>query len=402
MSKSVTELSINIPQIVFIVPYRNRPQHKFFFSNYLTSILNNTDINYEIYFSHQCDARSFNRGATKNIGFLAVKDKYPNDYKNITFVFNDIDTLPFSNIFDYQTTDGNVKHFYGFKYALGGIVSLTGGDFEATNGYPNFWGWGMEDNVLQKRCEAIGLQIDRSKFYPIGSPDILQLFDGVSRLINKKDPWRATHDNGIDGLKTIYKTSYNINSESKNQLDNIHTVTSDKIFVINIDTFMTGTRFEHDNYYHYDLREPPRKIVNPDKIQTKKINVTFDDWTNIPFYPTTEKKNEMIQEYGKQKAEEIIEYSYENSIDPTMPVVPPHQNSVQVQQEKQQVQQHLTNQYQQKIVQIQKYNQLMQQMNSNKRIIPPNVNKFSPEYSRIIAAKPKAGKSANIRLGGVY
>ena len=77
MSKSVTELSINIPQIVFIVPYRNRPQHKFFFSNYLTSILNNTDINYEIYFSHQCDARSFNRGATKNIGFLAVKDKYP-------------------------------------------------------------------------------------------------------------------------------------------------------------------------------------------------------------------------------------------------------------------------------------------------------------------------------------
>ena len=30
------------------------------------------------------------------------------------------------------------------------------------------------------------------------------------------------------------------------------------------------------------------------------------------------------------------------------------------------------------------------------------VNKFSPEYSRIIAAKPKAGKSANIRLGGVY
>ena len=93
-----------------------------------------------------------------------------------------------------------------------------------------------------------------------------------------------------------------------------------------------------------------------------------------------------------------------------MPVVPPHQSSVQgsvqgsvqVQQEKRQVQQHLTNQYQQKIVQIQQYNQLMQQMNSNKRIIPPNVNKFSPEYSRIIAAKPKAGKSANIRLGGVY
>jgi hypothetical protein len=399
--ESGTGTSINIPQIIFVVPYRNRPQHKFFFSNYITSILKNSDINYEIYFSHQCDARSFNRGATKNIGFLAVKNKYPNDYQNITFVFNDIDTLPFSNIFDYQTIHGNVKHFYGFKYALGGIVALTGADFEATNGYPNFWGWGMEDNVLQKRCEAIKLQIDRSHFYPIGSPDILQLFDGVSRLINKKDPWRATHDNGIDGLKTIYKLSYDINMESKNPLDNVHTVASDKIFVINITTFMTGTRFEHDNYYHYDLREPPRKIINPDKIKTKKINATFDDWTNIPFYPTTEKKKEMINEYGKERAEEIIEYSYENSVDPSVPVVPPQSLVQQVNQEKQLVHQHLINNYQQ-LVQIQQYNQLMQQMNSNKRIIPPNINKFSPAYSRIIAAKPKAGTSANIRLGGVY
>ena len=46
----------NVPKIVFIVPYRNRPQHKFFFSNYLNSIMNtstnanitNTSSNYEI------------------------------------------------------------------------------------------------------------------------------------------------------------------------------------------------------------------------------------------------------------------------------------------------------------------------------------------------------------------
>ena len=44
----------------------------------------------------------------------------------------------------------------------------------------------------------------------------------------------------------------------------------------------------------------------------------------------------------------------------------------------------------------------MRQMNSNERIIPKNINKFSPAYSRIIAAKPKATSSANIRLGGVY
>ena len=314
-----------VPLLVFIVPYRNRPQHKFFFSNYLTSILKNSELEsrYEIYFSHQCDARSFNRGGTKNIGFLAVKEKYPNDYQKITFVFNDIDTVPFSNIFDYTTSTGMVKHFYGFKYALGGIVSITGKDFELINGYPNFWGWGMEDNVLQKRCESAGLIVNRDQFYPIGSPDILQLFDGVSRLINKKDPWRATHDNGIDGLKTIHKLLYDINTESKNPLDNIHVVMSNKIFVINIDTFMTGTRFEHDNYFQYDLREPPRKIIHPDRIKTTKMSNAIDDWTSIPFYPTAEKKKEMIQEYGKTKAEEIIEYSFNNSVDPTIAVMPP-------------------------------------------------------------------------------
>jgi hypothetical protein len=378
------------PKFVFIVPYRNRIQHKYYFSTYITAILKDVTDPYEIYFSHQCDARSFNRGATKNIGFLAVKAKYPDHYKDMTFVFNDIDTLPFSNIFDYQTRPGVVKHFYGFEYALGGIVSITGADFEATNGFPNFWGWGMEDNVLQTRCNKIGLQVDRSQFFPIGSPNILQLFDGVSRLINRKDPWRAQHDNGVDGVRSIHKLDLSIDTESLNPLDNIHVVDSDKIFVINITTFMTAIRFEHDNYIEYDLREPARKIIHPDRIATKKLNMTTDDWTNIPFYPTAERKREMIQQYGKDKAEEIIEYSYNNSTDPTREVMPP---SPPPNSPKQQVNQ---------MQQIQQYNEQMRQQNSNARMIPPNINKFSPAYARIIAAKPKAGKSANIRLGGLY
>jgi hypothetical protein len=309
-------------------------------------------------------------------------------------VFNDIDTLPFSNIFDYATIPGIVKHFYGFKYALGGIVSMTGADFEATNGFPNFWGWGMEDNVLQTRCEKIGLKVDRSQFYEIGSPNILQLFDGVSRLINRKDPWRATHDNGVDGLRTIHKLEYSIDTESRNPLDNVHVVNSDKIFIVNIGTFMTSIRFEHDNYYEYDLREPPRKIINPDRIRTNKSSNSTDDWTNIPFYPTAEKKRDMIQQYGKEKAEEIIEYSYNNSTDPTMEVMPPppptNPTRILLQQQSSQMQQ------------IQQYNQMMLQQNLNARIIPQNINKFSPAYARIIAAKPKASKSANIRMGGLF
>ena len=86
-----------VPKRVFIVPYRNRVQHKFFFSKYMSFILEDSD-DYEIYFSHQCDARTFNRGATKNIGFLAVKEKYPEHYKNITFIFNLFRIIPASFI----------------------------------------------------------------------------------------------------------------------------------------------------------------------------------------------------------------------------------------------------------------------------------------------------------------
>jgi hypothetical protein len=379
------------PKIVFIVPYRNRYQHKYFFSNYLKTIMDESILKdeYELYFSHQCDVRSFNRGAAKNIGFLAIKSKYPNDYKKMTFVFNDIDTIPFSSIFDYETVSGIVKHFYGFKYALGGIVALNGHDFEKINGFPNFWGWGMEDNVLQKRCERIGLKIDRSQFFPIGNPNILHLFDGVQRIINRKDPWRATHDDGIDGLKTIHKLQYEIDTESTNPLDNVHTVNVDNIFIINISTFMTGTKFEDDNYHKYDLREPPRKIIHPDRIKTVKSEHITDDWTKIPFYPTIQKKNEMIQKYGKSDAEKIIQYSYENSTDPTREILPPPPSSQK-------------NDNQELLKQIQKYNESMRLMKSEQRIIPQNVNKFSPAYSRIIAVKPKATTSANIRLGGVY
>lgn len=293
-----------IPKRVFIVPYRNRVEHKFFFSKYMSFILEK-DNDYEIYFSHQCDARTFNRGATKNIGFLAVKNKYPNDYKNISFVFNDVDTIPFNKIFDYNTTTGVVKHYYGYDYALGGIVVIKGGDFEKINGFPCFWGWGMEDNCLQKRCQNYQLCIDRSVFYPIGSPEILQLFDGISRIISKKDPWRMKSDNGTDGIRTIHKLHYKIDSKSDNPNDNIYVVDNPNIFFVNIKTFLSHISFEEDNYYKYDLREPNRKIKAPNKLQEiQNTVVTTEDWSNIPYYPTSkEKRLELANKFLAERKE---------------------------------------------------------------------------------------------------
>jgi hypothetical protein len=372
--------NIFVPKRVFIVPYRNRVQHKFFFSKYMSFILEDSN-DYEIYFSHQCDARTFNRGATKNIGFLALKEKYPNDYKNITFIFNDVDTIPFYKIFDYETTEGVVKHYYGFKYALGGIVAMKGSDFEKINGFPCYWGWGMEDNALQKRCEHYGLKIDRSTFYEIGSPQILQLFDGISRIISKKDPWRMDKDNGVDGLRTITALKYNINSKSDNPSDNIFIVDNERIFVINIQTFLTHIRFENDQFYNYDLREPKRKIINPDKLkETRQIIPNTNDWTNIPYYPTSRERREnmvkTIASQGKQVPQELLKQIEIDKINEVRSDV-----------------------FNQSIIQN-PHMEPQQHQQQNRPLQPPN--KFSVEYARYIGHKPKATASARIHLGGVY
>lgn len=266
-----------IPKIIFIVPYKNRMEHKYFFSQYLSHVLQ--EKNYEIYFSNQLDERPFNRGASKNIGFLAMKQKYPEEYKNISFVFHDIDIVPFQHIFDYQTTEGIVKHYYGFEYALGGIVSILGKDFEKINGYPNYWGWGMEDTILQKRCNQHNLTIDRTHFYPIGSPAILQLFDGVSRIINKKETKKYSYDNGTDGLTNIFKIQYLIDTKSLNEKDNVYIFEDLFIFIINISSFEIPNQIIQQDFYHYDLRENPKLIMNPE--EHNQLNKP-KDWTDIP------------------------------------------------------------------------------------------------------------------------
>ena len=359
-----------IPKRVFIVPYRNRIQHKFFFSKYMSFILEDSD-DYEIYFSHQCDPRTFNRGATRNIGFLAVKDKYPNNYKDITFIFNDIDTIPFTKIFDYNTTPGVVKHYYGYTHALGGIVAIKGGDFERINGYPCYWGWGMEDNALQKRCGWANLVIDRSQFYKIGSPQILQLFDGITRIINKKDPLRMTQDTGVDGLKTITQLKYKIDSKSDNDNDNVFTVHNEKIFYINIQHFLTHINFESDVYHNYDLREPTRKIINPDNnMRTMRTIVNNNEWANIPHYPTR------LETLEKQ-VEKLI--SQGKAISPIL--------AKELDDERK------------KDVNGDVFNIGINNKNTN---MNKNINPFSKEYARSIGYQPKARASARIGLGGLF
>lgn len=208
----VEEIITDYPKLVFIVPYRDREQHYAFFSQHMKRIMEGTS--HRILYIHQKDTRAFNRGAMKNIGFITVKQLYPDDYMKITLVFNDVDTMPFTAGFlNYETTPGVVKHFYGFTYTLGGIVSMNAGDFERINGFPNFWAWGYEDNELNRRVIEAGIRLDRSQFYPIMDKNILQLQDGFGRVVNRSeyDIFRGVTSEGINNISNL---EYNVVEET--------------------------------------------------------------------------------------------------------------------------------------------------------------------------------------------
>lgn len=255
----------DIPKLVFIVPYRDREYEKTHFTIYMKYIMedyNKSD--YEIYFAHQKDNRPFNRGAIKNIGFLAVKDKYPLNYKNITFIFNDIDTLPFvKNLLNYETIKGEIKHFYGFKFSLGGIFSIKGEDFEKINGFTNNWGWGLEDNIIQINILNNNLKINRDNFFHLNSREIIHLYDSPERLINNDDIKKYNNKIYLDTLNKINNLEYKI-------IKNFENVNSNEpnIFIIDIYKFNTLYSFNEKSFYLQNMKE--KKMLN-----TKNIGAGF-------------------------------------------------------------------------------------------------------------------------------
>lgn len=194
---------------IFIIPYRDREHQKHFFDKYISYLLEDIDPStYEIIFAHQKNNLPFNRGALKNIGFLYAKEKY-SYYKEIVFVFNDIDTLPYKKgLLNYSLQKNEIKHYYGFKFCLGGIVAIRGEDFERINGFPSFWYWGWEDTVLYERALASKLKINRDQYYEYGDTSILHLLDGVYKDVSLKTRDIYNKTIVLDGLSTLKNISY--------------------------------------------------------------------------------------------------------------------------------------------------------------------------------------------------
>jgi hypothetical protein len=142
-----------------IVPYRDRESHLNEFIPHMQEFLKG--LPYHLCIVEQMPAKPFNRGMLLNIGFFLVKNEC--DY----VCFHDVDMLPVLADYSYPETPTHlatrVEQFdYGMPYPeyLGGVTLFNRGDFEKINGYSNgYWGWGLEDDDLRRRCESADLTI---------------------------------------------------------------------------------------------------------------------------------------------------------------------------------------------------------------------------------------------------
>ena len=95
---------------------------------------------------------------------------FPKIYSRLTFVFHDIDCVPYKkDLIDYRTNKGIIKHFYGYKFALGGIFSINGKDFENIKFFQISGAGVFEDNMIYNRAVKYNIKVDRSVFFNITS-----------------------------------------------------------------------------------------------------------------------------------------------------------------------------------------------------------------------------------------
>jgi hypothetical protein len=159
---------------------------------------------YEILFCFQNNDLPFNRGGMKNCGFLYFKEKYPEQYKDFIYIFNDIDVVPYrKNMISYDLQPNEIKHYYGFDFALGGIVAIRGSDFEAINGFPSLWYWGWEDSILYQRAIKKGITVNREQFYKFGDTNILHLIHDNERTVSQDIYRQYLGTSVIDGLDNM-------------------------------------------------------------------------------------------------------------------------------------------------------------------------------------------------------
>ena len=135
------------------------------------------------------------------------------------------------------------------------------------NGFPNLYGWGMEDNAMNDRVIANNIKIDRSKFYPIRSKRIINFNNDTRRIINNKEPGDYKKRRLIDNLNNINNLEYTIVFNKENSLIN-----SENEFMINISKYISLENPYQQEYYVQDVSQSGKVYTNVMERQRSREN----------------------------------------------------------------------------------------------------------------------------------
>ncbi|XP_070395910.1 beta-1,4-galactosyltransferase 4-like [Dermacentor albipictus] len=153
--------------VAVVVPYRDRSEHLDLFLQHMHLFLQRQQLQYGMFVVEQSERHAFNRAKLFNIGFTEAlaRDSY------CCFVFHDVDLLPIDarNLYRCERFPRHLSSAIDvFRFVLpypdlfGGAVAVRADQFHELNGFSNeFFGWGGEDDDLQRRIRARGLTVIR-------------------------------------------------------------------------------------------------------------------------------------------------------------------------------------------------------------------------------------------------
>jgi hypothetical protein len=223
---------------IILIPYRKREEHLKYFIENTVPLLKKYLENLKIVIIEQCNNKLFNRGMLLNIGFNENLN-----YDDAIYFTHDVDINPYEetiiNYYISHNIDNNtIKGIYTSSWGtLGGVICFKKVVFKKINGFPNtFWGWGVEDKVLQNRAEFYNINIlknilsdsqescNKFKIFNDNHDKSREFFNNktnfeyniYSKLLNEK---KIEHNNslgGIDNLKYEIIEIFDIDDTVKN------------------------------------------------------------------------------------------------------------------------------------------------------------------------------------------
>jgi hypothetical protein len=305
--------------IAIIIPHRNRIEHLEYFCDNIYKLKLKKNHSFDIYVIDQYNNEKFNRGILLNIGYNIAKQNYNYD----RYIFHDVDSYPPQPLFDlyFQYINYNI-HFaspyldYKYKYDqfFGGVVGLTGYDFEKINGYPNtFFGWGGEDDVLLNRLIINKIPVYRIAHEKETSSGNTILYSGksiLSYILSEHDKPDITTIN-TNKQNNILSDLQNWKNDGVNQIGSYNILYKRfnyKTFIKKYDiknnhgSFKLLTKYKkHDKENIYKIYFKKEDILSSihlnggvdnsdiiNKLKNRRLNILDSIYKNINFDKTTQ------------------------------------------------------------------------------------------------------------------